>query len=271
MVSVFVATAALMFATINTQPKEVPPVGAPVGPPGTAPAVIGSPPANPPNPGSFGAFDTNQSGQLSTYSRYLIAAVIMVIGLILEIFLIIFYAALFVYDPDNVRQPLGLPPATVRVFLISLIVMIIVIFAFLPDFWGNNKAVVLLFGLLSTIIGFYFGSRAGEGGPSTTPTIHLQVDPTTTTFRVGDRPKIIRGTLGAGWQSVVGTPPTPVTTVLLDNAGGPVGRGAHVALPDSDGKAEFDYTDSLDVPGSYVLRVVSPPSVVCDQRINVSP
>jgi hypothetical protein len=48
------------------------------------------------------------------------------------------------------------------VFVLIIVVLTLLIFALLPEQWGNNKSVSFLFGLFSTVIGFYFGTRADE-------------------------------------------------------------------------------------------------------------
>ena len=286
MVLVFGTTIGLIYKVLNTEtlPAQAGGSAAPAGAVPSPPAAVsteapniapqpGSLP-NPPPPGSFGVFDTNQSGGLPLYAKFLIATIILITGSVLEMFLIILYAAFFVNDPANNGLPMGLPPATVRVFLVGIIVLVILVFAMLPNLWGDNKAVVLLFGLLSTVVGFYFGSRAVADALSTdsAPTpVRLQLeDASKTQSKAALQP--LSGTLDANFQEALGLTSPSIYAALLDSSGGPQGKES-IAVADRTGKVIFDFDAALQTApeGSYIMRVMSPPSVVCDERISLTP
>jgi hypothetical protein len=223
-------------------------------------------------PGSLGAFDSG--GTLQIYAKYLVATIILVAAGVLEMFLIILYAAFFVNDPVNAQSALGLPPATVRVFLVAIIVLIVFVFAILPDIWGSNKAVVLLFGLLSTVVGFYFGSRAvtdAISGAAPT-TVQLTLDKDSKSQQHADI-KPITGTLADNFRDTLGGTSPTIVAVLISNSGVPVNDSQRVSVADRTGKVEFDFRDVLQAaapPASYILRVLSPAAVVCDERITLT-
>ena len=120
---------------------------------------------------SGGAFDAG----LGEGRRFAIAALIFLLGAIVETVLLMLYGTFYVNDQQNRDEPLGLAFGTVRTFLLILIVLILLIFALLPFDWGENKAVTFLFGLLPTVVGFYYGMRsatpASAGGNAGTRTL----------------------------------------------------------------------------------------------------
>lgn len=199
----------------------------------------------------------------------------MVITIILEIFLIILYAIFFVNDEVNKNLPLGLPQATVRVFLVSIIVLVILIFAPLPDQWGGNKAAVLLFGLLSTVIGFYFGSRAiaDSNTPAAVTTVHLTLDGPSKTQQHAN-PVPVRGTLDTNFKAILGIPVPSLHVVLLDQTGTPVPNTLLIAVIDDAGKVVFNFNAVFSAvtagPVDYILHVISPTPVICEERITVN-
>jgi len=216
----------------------------------------------------FGIFD--QSGNLASYSKYLVATLILIVTVTLEMFLVIVWGALFVNDDRFALMPLGLPIATVRVFLILLVILVILLFTLLPDQWGSNKAVVLLFGLLSTIIGFYFGNRASaEYGGAVAEPVKLTLDDASRKVSKGTNPTSLKGSLEATYKTRIGTSAT-VVAMLVDSAGLPIGAPLS-AVADSEGKVEFTLNPTNIPEGSYILRVMSPAGIRSDDRITVGP
>src|SRR5437867_5393324 len=124
MVVVMVGAALLINMVVTAGPQLVG---------GTAPLPSGTPTAGnaTPTPGTFGIFDPAQN--VSSYAKYLVAALIGTIAAILEMFLVILYAAFFVNDPRFSQNPLGLPVGTVRVLLFGVVVLIILVLSALPD------------------------------------------------------------------------------------------------------------------------------------------
>jgi hypothetical protein len=234
-------------------------------PPGSLP--------NPPPPGSFGVFDLTSSANLSAFTKFLVAIIVLIAAAIVEMLLITLYAAFFVNDPLNTQLSLGLPPATVRVVLVGLIVLVILVFSLLPEVWGGNRAVVLLFGLLSTVIGFYFGSRSAADSQTggLTP-VRFTLDGTTTTQTI-TRARPVTGTLDANFQSTLGSGQINMVAILLSNSGVPLPDSQTIAVVDRNGKAELDFSAAINVaaPGSYIVRVQSPSIVQCDERITLQP
>lgn len=112
--------------------------------------------------------------------RFLISLLIFIVAAIVETSLFLIYGAFYVNSPVNNTQPLGLPNGVVRVFLLILVVLVILVFAFLPSGWGENKAVTFLFGALSTVVGFYYGSHQDD--TSSAPPVILTAMPNTLTF-----------------------------------------------------------------------------------------
>jgi hypothetical protein len=108
---------------------------------------------------SLGAADP----ALGKMSGFFIGPIIFLIVAILETALLLIYGAFYVNAEQYKSYALGLPQGAVRVFVLIIVVLTILTFAFLPAQWGDNKAVVFLFGLLSTVVGFYFGSRSDAG------------------------------------------------------------------------------------------------------------
>lgn len=239
--------------------------GGGAAPPGSLP--------NPPPPGSFGVFDLSSSANLSAFTKFLVAIIVLIAAAIVEMLLITLYAAFFVNDPLNTQLSLGLPPATVRVVLVGLIVLVILVFSLLPEVWGGNRAVVLLFGLLSTVIGFYFGSRsAADSQPGGVTPVRFTLDGATTTQTITSlRP--VTGTLDANFQSSLGSGQINLVAILLNNSGLPLANSQTIAVVDRNGKAEFDFSTAINAagPGSYIVRVQSPSIVQCDERITVQP
>jgi hypothetical protein len=222
-------------------------------------------------PGALGVFDS--AAGLPLFARALVAVIIFFATGLLELFFVLLYAALFVNDPSNYGLPLGLPPATVRVFLIIVVVVVLIMFTLLPDVWGNNKAVVLLFGFLATVIGFYFGSRTASAGTDNSPTsVNLSLaDPKTWSLTPPHKP--VAGTLDKNFQAVLGTPVPPVVAMLFDRASQPVSASQVTAIVDALGHVEFDFSVALgaaSVGDSFVLRVITPSSISCDQRVTVT-
>ena len=115
---------------------------------------------------SLGALDP----ALGKVRGFFIGTLIFLVGAILETALLLIYGAFYVNSAAVKGQPLGLPEGSVRVFILILVVLTLLSFALLPNDWGDNKAVVFLFGMLSTVVGFYYGSRASAskiGSPGT--------------------------------------------------------------------------------------------------------
>ncbi len=103
----------------------------------------------------LGMFDP----RLGDARRYLIGAFIFIAASLIECVLYLLYATFYVNDPNNGKgNTLGLPQGTVRVFILIIVVLSLLLFALLPGSLGDNKAVILLFGILSTVVGFYYGS-----------------------------------------------------------------------------------------------------------------
>jgi hypothetical protein len=92
---------------------------------------------------------------------------------LIETSLLMIYGAFYVNDKANAKNSLGLPKSSVRVFLIIIIFLAILIFALLPGAW--HDVITFLLGTISTIIGFYFGTRQNDaqtppaGGGQTPP------------------------------------------------------------------------------------------------------
>ncbi|HKP54842.1 MAG TPA: hypothetical protein VJ183_19580 [Chloroflexia bacterium] len=107
----------------------------------------------------LGAFDP----AIGKIRGFVIGPLIVLIGGILEASLLLVYGTFYVtYGRSDERTPLGLPSGAVRAFVLIIIILAIIAFAFLPEAWGDNRAVTFLLGLFSTIVGFYFGSRKDE-------------------------------------------------------------------------------------------------------------
>jgi|GEM_PF-2495272 len=97
--------------------------------------------------------------RLGDARRYLVGAFIFIAASLIECVLYLLYATFYVNDPRNSgSNSLGLPQGTVRVFILIIVVLALLLFALLPGSLGDNKAVILLFGILSTVVGFYYGS-----------------------------------------------------------------------------------------------------------------
>lgn len=223
-----------------------------------------------------GASPTSASSAFDVphYSTYLTIIVIWIVTGLLEMFLVILYAAFFVNDPKNANLPLGLPVATVRVFLIVVVVLTIILFALWPDLWGSNKAVVLLFGLLSTVIGFYFGSRATADATDTSVTpVKLTLDPDSKKPNPDTKPFTLKGSLASNYATVLGTNPPQLNSVIQDAAGDDIANGDSVGVIDSDGKVEFAFKGGLPLAysTSYLLHIEYPPMVKCDDRFVTTP
>jgi hypothetical protein len=267
--------AALAQPAETSTPTPTPTVsGGGAAPPGSLP--------NPPPPGSFGVFDLTSSANLSAFTKFLVAIIVLIAAAIIEMLLMTLYAAFFVNDPMNAQLSLGLPPATVRVVLVGLIVLVILVFSLLPEVWGGNRAVVLLFGLLSTVIGFYFGSRSAADSQTggVTP-VRFTLGGATTTQTFGQaRP--VSGTLDANFQSTLGSGQINIVAILLKSSGLPLPDSRAMAVVDRNGKVEFDFSKvigrlpAVPIPapapeaGSYILRVQSPSIVQCDERITLN-
>ena len=254
----------------QSPPPTLPPTLAPVGTTApSAPGQVALQPAIPAPtvmPGVFGIFDP--SGNLASYSKYLVATLILIVTVTLEMFLVIMWGALFVNDEANVKNPLGLPIATVRVFLILLVILVIILFTLLPDQWGSNKAVVLLFGLLSTIIGFYFGNRASaEVGAADVRPVRLALDAASKAVKSGTV-AVLKASLQAGYKTRIGASPTVVAT-LLDPTGVPTTVQLW-AITDSEGRLEFKLDTNALAEGSYLVHVLSPFGVQSEDRISVA-
>lgn len=112
----------------------------------------------------LGAFDQ----ALGDGRRFAVGVLVLLVGAIIETVLLLAYGAFYVNDPQNKSNPLGLPTTTVRVFLLVFIILALLIFALLPEAWGENKAVTFLLGSVSTIVGFYFGSRGSAQSDTST-------------------------------------------------------------------------------------------------------
>jgi hypothetical protein len=102
----------------------------------------------------LGIFDP----RLGDARRFLLGLLVFLAAGVVETALFLVYAAFYINDERNKNQNLGLPQGTVRVFILIIIVEALLIFAMLPGSLGDNKAVILIFGILSTIVGFYYGS-----------------------------------------------------------------------------------------------------------------
>ncbi len=103
----------------------------------------------------LGAFDPG----LGRVQGYAIGFVIVLIGATIEIALLLVYGAFYIHDRRPGTNNLGLPKGLVRVFLLLIVSLAILTFAFLPSVWGDNRAVAFLLGLFSTVVGFYYGSN----------------------------------------------------------------------------------------------------------------
>lgn len=100
----------------------------------------------------LGAFDPGL-GAGSTLAGWIL---LLVVAAAIEIALIVWYGSFYLGSSRSF--PLSLPLGTVRVLIILMVLLTLLIFALLPASWGENKAVVSLFSLLATVVGFYFGS-----------------------------------------------------------------------------------------------------------------
>jgi hypothetical protein len=112
---------------------------------------------------TFGAFDP----ALGATGPLAVGLLVLIIGALIEMALIVWYGSFYLGDSRS-AYPLSLPLGTIRVLVIIMVIFVLLVFALLPTQWGENKAVLFLFGLLSTVVGFYFGSstggRSAEGG-----------------------------------------------------------------------------------------------------------
>jgi hypothetical protein len=111
-------------------------------------------------PSNLGAFDP-ALGQVRSYA---IGLAIALISAIIGAALLLIYGAFYVNNSKDANSPLGLPRDTVRVFVMIIIAFSILVFAFLPSSWTDSRAVSFLLGLLSTVVGFYYGTQGNEGG-----------------------------------------------------------------------------------------------------------
>jgi hypothetical protein len=84
-------------------------------------------------------------------------------------------------------------------------------------------------------------------------------------------PKHITAALGENFEARLGSPPLRIFAQLLDSGGAANGRAPRVAVVDRAGKVDFDFNEDLKdaSEGRYLLHVVSPSAVVCDDRITV--
>jgi hypothetical protein len=108
---------------------------------------------------TLGIFDP----RLGDARRFLMGLLVFMIAGLIEVSLFLVYAAFYINDPRNIGQNLGLPQGTVRVFILIIVVDALIIFAMLPGSLGDNKGVITIFGVLSTIVGFYYGSSKDKG------------------------------------------------------------------------------------------------------------
>lgn len=104
---------------------------------------------------SLGAFDP----ALGKVANYAIGPLAFLIGTIIEMSLLLVFGSFYFGRARDGLSVQGPEQQLVRVFLVIIVSLTILTFAFLPSQWGDNKAVVFLFGLLSTVVGFYFGSQ----------------------------------------------------------------------------------------------------------------
>jgi hypothetical protein len=106
---------------------------------------------------SYGAFDP----ALGATAPLAVGLLILIVGALIEIALIVWYGSFYLGDSRS-AYPLSLPLGTIRVLVIIMVILVLLVFAFLPAPWSENNAVLFLFGLLSTVVGFYFGSSTGR-------------------------------------------------------------------------------------------------------------
>jgi len=154
----------------------------------------------------LGAFDPG----LGRMGSFAVGPIIALLGGIIETSLLLVFGAFYVNKAENKENSLGLPPNTVRVFVLIIVVLTIMVFALLPSAWGDNKAVVFLFGLLSTVVGFYFGSSKDENRPDTPATPSVKVSTPEGTI-----------VAGAPASSTIGSSSEPIGTTDAGEAGGP--------------------------------------------------
>ena len=96
----------------------------------------------------LGVFDPT----LGKANKFLISLLIFLAASIVETSLYLVYGAFYINNPLYIRQALWLLPGMVRMFLMIIIVFTLVLFAILTNVWGVNKAVVLLFEIISTVV-----------------------------------------------------------------------------------------------------------------------
>ena len=218
--------------------------------------------------GALGAFDPALNGA-GNINVFLLGVLVFMIAGIVETSLLLVYGAFYVNDPVNNNQMLGLPPGTVRIFLLIIIIFIIAFFALLPNSWGDNKAVVFLFGTLSTVVGFYFGSRRDEETDET-----AIVRMSLTTKEVAADKFILNCRLSPGFDvTYLGKPPE-IMVYLIASDGSVIVDSERVGVLDSTGLVVFDYTDmhpaDKNPSTSFIVRVRRPKNIVCDDRVTLS-
>jgi hypothetical protein len=166
------------------------------------------------NTGTMGIFDPSLSSTARP-NLFLMGTLIFILSSIIETSLLLVYGAFYVNSRRHADEPLGLPPGTVRIFILILVTFVLIVFAMLPSAWGDNKAVVLLFGLLSSVVGFYFGSGAFQEGAKSVPSTSSQ---TTTTPAITPGGDVVGTATIATTGPSTGAGTTPATAVVTPPA-----------------------------------------------------
>ncbi len=166
------------------------------------------------NTGTLGIFDP-ALGSNSKPNLFLFGLLIFLVASIVETSLIMIYGTLYVNREENKDSPLGLPQGATRIFLLIIVILVLITFSLLPGSWGDNKTVGIMFGILSTIVGFYFGSGAVSDGIRQGKQAQPSVTDTQTTNTAGrSETRTVEVKPSSDAPASVLTPPSTSTVVV---------------------------------------------------------